>query len=102
MEFDITQWWVPAVAMLLLGLYIARSFISEYRLPEPAAPVASRSLNDPVPAAAEGGGAPEEDAPAEKKKKKRGLLFRTSWIWGSLLIGALAQLYLEYFSGVTG
>lgn len=91
MEVDITQWWVPAVTMLVLGTYVFISGLREYRMPMPVAP---------APEAKEDEGAAESTAQAAvAAPAKRGFLFRTSWIWGSVLIGAGAQAYLTYIAG---
>ncbi len=82
MAIDITQWWVPAIIMLVLGTGIFIAGLREYRMPMPAAQ------------------APEEveevSAEAPVEKQRRGFLVRTSWIWGSVLIGAAAQFYLSF------
>jgi hypothetical protein len=86
MEVDFTQWWVPAVTMVVLGTYVFYSGFQESRMPIPAA-----KTEEEVAA---------ETATAEEASKstpaKRGILARTSWIWGSVLIGAAAQAYLSY------
>lgn len=107
MEFNLTEWWVPAIAMMVLGLYIARSFITEYRLPMPETPVATRSLSSAAAGAAEHNageesGSEESGGKKSKPKKKRSILWRTSWLWGPLLIGAAAQLYLTHVAGIGG
>ena len=98
MEFDLTQWWVPAAAMALLLTYILRSFVSEYRMPKPALPMGAAG---PVEEEA-GSGSAEAGSPSEPRKgkgrKKRGFLKRTSWIWGSVLIGAAGQIYLSHIA----
>jgi len=88
MEIDFTQWWVPAVTMVVLGTYVFISGLREYRLPMPvaAAPVETEE------------GAAETASVAAKTTAKRGFLARTSWIWGSVLIGAGAQAYLSYIA----
>lgn len=97
MEFDLTQWWVPAAAMALLLTYILRSFVSEYRMPKPALPMGAA-----VPVEETGGGTAEAGASPEPLKKrgrkKRGFFKRTSWIWGSVLIGAAGQIYLSHIA----
>lgn len=107
MEFNLTEWWVPAIAMMVLGLYIARSFITEYRLPAPETPVATRSLSSAAADAAESdaaqeSGSEESGGKKAKAKKKRSFLWRTSWLWGPLLIGAAAQIYLTHIAGISG
>lgn len=88
MEVDFTQWWVPAVTMVVLGTYVFFSGLSEARMPMPAKPVPSETA-----------AAPEGEAVVHvEEKTKRGFLFRTSWIWGSVLIGAAAQAYLSYLA----
>ncbi len=84
MAIDITQWWVPAVIMLILGTGIFVAGLREYRMPMPVAPAPSDAEAETVEASA---------APA---KAKRGILKRTSWLWGSLLVGAAAQAYLSF------
>lgn len=89
MEVDFTQWWVPAVTMIVLGVYVFYSGFQEYRMPAPV-----------KAAAGEGGDeAAAESSPAPARKAKRGFLFRTSWLWGSVLIGAAAQVYLSLMGG---
>ncbi|PCJ71299.1 MAG: hypothetical protein COA62_01420 [Rhodobiaceae bacterium] len=82
MEVDFTQWWVPAVTMIVLGTYVFMSALRESRLPMPAV---STEVED---AASKAG--------SSSKANKRGFLFRTSWIWGSVLVGVAAQVYLSY------
>ncbi|MEQ9518713.1 MAG: hypothetical protein RLN89_04660 [Parvibaculum sp.] len=95
MEVDFTNWWVPAVTMVILGTYVFFSGFNEARMPMPVAP-APREAD----AHAEGGeAAPVAAAPIHADEKaKRGFLFRTSWIWGSVLVGAVAQAYLSYLA----
>lgn len=83
MEVDFTQWWVPASAMVVLGMYVFYSGFQEYRLPTPVAPAETSEIFD-------------EATPAVSSTRKRGFLMRTSWIWGSVLIGAAAQVYLSF------
>ncbi len=85
MGIDFTQWWVPAIIMLVLGTGIFIAGLREYRMPMPVAP---------TPAETEEANADASAAPSAKQKN--GFLFRTSWIWGSVLIGAAAQGYLSY------
>lgn len=85
MAIDFTQWWVPAIIMLVLGTGIFIAGLREYRMPAPVAP---------APAEAEEASAETAASPAPKQKS--GFLFRTSWIWGSVLVGAAAQAYLSY------
>ena len=97
MEFDFTAWWVPATAILVLGSFIILSAVREARLPPlPAAsaPAATAEAGDGSSGEAAPSG--KKDAKAEPQEKGRGFLVRTSWIWGSLLIGAGAQAYLTY------
>ena len=49
-----------------------------------------------APAPAETEEASAEAAVAPTAKQKSGFLIRTSWIWGSVLVGAAAQAYLSY------
>ncbi len=81
MAIDFTQWWVPATIMLVLGTGIFIAGLREYRMPMPAAPAPAEV---------------EEASAAPAAKQKSGFLFRTSWIWGSILVGAAAQAYLSY------
>ncbi len=85
MAIDFTQWWVPAIIMLVLGTGIFIAGLREYRMPMPAAPAPEEVQEASAEAAA---------APAEKER--RSFLVRTSWIWGSVLIGAAAQSYLSF------
>jgi hypothetical protein len=85
MAIDFTQWWVPAIIMLVLGTGIFIAGLREYRMPAPVAP---------APADVEEASA--ETAAASPPKQKSGFLVRTSWIWGSVLVGAAAQAYLSY------
>jgi len=80
MEVDFTQWWVPAVTMIVLGTYVFMSALRESRLPMPTV------------------SAKVEDTGSAGKAKKRGFLFRTSWIWGSVLVGVATQSYLSYIA----
>ncbi|MBL4864140.1 MAG: hypothetical protein JKY63_04525 [Rhodobiaceae bacterium] len=80
MEVDFTQWWVPAVTMIVLGTYVFMSALRESRLPMPT-----------VSAEVE-----ESETGSAGTANKRGFLFRTSWIWGSVLVGVAAQVYLSY------
>jgi hypothetical protein len=86
MAIDFTQWWVPAVIMLVLGTGIFIAGLREYRMPMPAAPVPAEADAETVEASA---------APA---KQKSGFLVRTSWLWGSVLVGAGAQAYLSFIA----
>jgi hypothetical protein len=86
MAIDFTQWWVPAVIMLVLGTGIFIAGLREYRMPMPAAPAPAEADADTVEASA---------APA---KQKSGFLMRTSWLWGSVLVGAGAQAYLSFIA----
>ena len=96
MEVDFTQWWVPAVTMVILGTYVFFSGLSEARMPMPVAPAPSETETS--------GEAGSNDASvgaavaSVEAKGKRGFLFRTSWIWGSILVGAAAQAYLTYLA----
>jgi len=85
MAIDFTQWWVPAIIMLVLGTGIFIAGLREYRMPAPVTP---------APAETEEANAAAASAPAAKQKS--GFLVRTSWIWGSVLVGAAAQAYLSY------
>ncbi len=85
MEVDFTQWWVPAVTMVVLGTYVFYSGFQESRMPMPVA--------SPEPAEGE-----PEATEAAPKAHKRGFIMRTSWIWGSVLIGAAAQAYLSFIA----
>ncbi len=85
MEIDITQWWVPAVTMMVLGAYVFLSAVREARLPMPVAAEAEVTVSEAVVTAS--------------KPARRGFLARTSWIWGSVLVGAVAQAYLSYVAG---
>lgn len=87
MVIDFTQWWVPAIIMLVLGTGIFIAGLREYRMPAPVAP-APEEFEETT---AEGAATP----PA---KEKSGILFRTSWIWGSVLLGAAAQVYLSFIA----
>ncbi len=87
MAIDFTQWWVPAIIMLILGTGIFIAGLREYRMPAPVAP---------APAEVEEASADAASAPA--RKQKSGFLVRTSWIWGSVLVGAAAQAYLSYIA----
>lgn len=85
MAIDFTQWWVPAIIMLVLGTGIFIAGLREYRMPAPVAPTPEET--EEVSAEAASTAAP---------KQKSGFLVRTSWIWGSVLVGAAAQAYLSY------
>ncbi|WOF73826.1 hypothetical protein QMT40_001462 [Parvibaculaceae bacterium PLY_AMNH_Bact1] len=85
MAIDFTQWWVPAIIMLVLGTGIFIAGLREYRMPAPVAP---------APAETEDAGS--EPSASAAAKQKSGFLVRTSWIWGSVLVGAAAQAYLSY------
>ncbi|MCE7997845.1 MAG: hypothetical protein HEP70_03185 [Rhodobiaceae bacterium] len=85
MAIDFTQWWVPAIIMLFLGTGIFIAGLREYRMPAPVAPAPVETEE-----------ASAETPPAPEAKQKSGFLFRTSWIWGSVLVGAAAQAYLSY------
>jgi len=89
MEVDFTQWWVPAVTMVVLGTYVFISGLREYRLPMPVVT---------APPEAEEASAETASVASAKTAAKRGFLARTSWIWGSVLIGAAAQAYLSYIA----
>lgn len=115
MEFDVTQWWVPAAVLSVLCVWIVLAALLEMRKPLEIAVKSNGSegveksedsseANAPVEEKAD---APQPDStkavaakpePTPTVKKKRGFLFRTSWFWGSLLIGALAQLYLNHIA----
>ncbi len=115
MEFDVTQWWVPAAVLSVLCVWIVLAALLEMRKPLEIAVKSNGSegveksedsseANAPAEAKAD---APQPDStkavaakpePTPTVKKKRGFLFRTSWFWGSLLIGALAQLYLNHIA----
>jgi hypothetical protein len=110
MEFDVTQWWVPAAVLSVLCVWIVLAALLEMRKPLEVAVESNGSegveksedsseANAPVEAKAD---ATQSDAakpePAPTAKKKRSFLFRTSWFWGPLLIGALAQLYLNHIA----
>lgn len=86
MEVDFTQWWVPAITMVVLGTYVFFSGFREYRMPMPVAPAETTEASA------------EETSSASNEKSKRGFLMRTSWIWGSVLIGAAAQAYLSFIA----
>jgi len=86
MAIDITQWWVPAVIMLVLGTGIFIAGFREARMPMPAAPVPSESDAETV------------EASSAAAKQKGSFLVRTSWLWGSLLVGAGAQAYLSFIA----
>lgn len=86
MAIDITQWWVPAVIMLVLGTGIFIAGMREYRMPMPVAPAPSEDETETVEVAA---------APS---KPKGSFLVRTSWLWGSVLVGAGAQAYLSFIA----
>ncbi len=96
MEVDFTQWWVPAVTMVVLGTYVIFSGLSEARMPMPVKPVPSEAEAAPEGEAV--AAAPAAAVAHVEEKAKRGFLFRTSWIWGSVLIGAAAQAYLSYLA----
>ncbi|AWZ00543.1 hypothetical protein RHODOSMS8_00993 [Rhodobiaceae bacterium] len=87
MAIDFTQWWVPAIIMLILGTGIFIAGLREYRMPAPVAPAPAEMEEASTDAAA---------VPAGKQKS--GFLVRTSWIWGSVLVGAAAQAYLSYIA----
>ena len=96
MEFDVTQSWVPAAVLSILCTWIVLAALLEMRKPLEVAvesdgsegsETSEGSAVDPVAA---------EAAPVVKKR--RSFLLRTSWFWGSLLIGALAQLYLSHIA----
>jgi len=84
MEVDFTQWWVPAVTMIVLGTYVFMSALRESRLPMPTV---SAEVADTA-----------SEAGSTGKANKRGFLVRTSWIWGSVLVGVAAQSYLSYIA----
>lgn len=86
MEVDFTQWWVPAVTMVVLGAYVLVSALRESRLPMLV--VAEIEVTDTA-----------SEASSADSSNKRGFLFRTSWIWGSVLVGVAAQAYLSYIAG---
>lgn len=103
MEFSLTEWWVPAAAIGILGIYLFRSALQEARLPLPAAAglPANESAGSDAPESTPAEAAPAAKAVSSSKasSRKSGFIMRTAWIWGSLLIGAGAQAYLTYMAG---
>ena len=95
MEFDVTQWWVPAAVLSVLCSWILIAAMLEMR--KPLEVVVVSDVSEGSETSGESAGTVEPEA-APVVKKKRGFLFSTSWFWGSLLIGALAQLYLNHIA----
>ena len=94
MELDLSQWWMPLIAISILVSYLIYSFIEEYRMPMPvAAAVGGGEEAGGSNAETAAVASPVKTAPA---KAKRGFFARYAWIWMSLLIGAAAQGYLDF------
>ena len=98
MELDVTQWWVPAGVLSVLGVWIVLAALLEMRKPLEVAVEGDGSEGSETSEGSTGGVEPVAAEAAPVVKKRRSFLFRTSWFWGSLLIGALAQLYLSHIA----
>ncbi|MBV1887089.1 MAG: hypothetical protein KUG61_08400 [Parvibaculaceae bacterium] len=99
MEFDVTQSWVPAAVLSVLCTWIVLAALLEMRKPLEVAVESDGSEGNETPENSPAAAETVEPVPAAPAaKKKRSFLFRTSWFWGSLLIGALAQLYLNHIA----
>ena len=99
MEFDVTQSWVPAAILSVLGAWIFLAALLEMRRPlEVAVESDGSEGNEMVEDSATAPAAVVLVEAAPVVKKKRSFLLRTSWFWGSLLIGALAQLYFTHIA----
>ena len=95
MEFDVTQSWVPAAVLSILCTWIVLAALLEMRKPLEVAVESDGSEGNETSESSTGAVAAEA---APVVKKRRSFLFRTSWFWWSLLIGALAQLYLNHIA----
>ena len=98
MEFDVTQSWVPAAVLSVLCTWIVLAALLEMRKPLEVAVESDGSEGSVTSEGSAGATEPVASEAAPTVKKRRSFLFRTSWFWGSLLIGALAQLYLSHIA----
>lgn len=98
MEFDVTQPWVPAAVLSVLCIWIVLAALLEMRKPLEVAVDSDSSEGSKTSEGSTGAVEPVAAKASPVVKKRRSFLFRTSWFWGSLLIGALAQLYLSHIA----
>lgn len=100
MELDVTQWWVPAAVLGVLGMWIVLAALFERRHPLDVAVESDGSEGNETSEDSTGIVEPVAAEPeaAPVVQKRRSFLFRTSWFWGALLIGVLVQLYLSHIA----